>query len=154
MKKRKLLGVMAALALTVISLGNGMVHTYAANGDYVDKPFSFYVDGLPEIIEPRMKYTSTSIYVRVDNAPTDFVSVQVHAFIGNYWTNKAVGTTARVPRSPEIPSATGYRVRAAVLESNNYNPTKVRLCFPDTSPSGTVQGYWSPDCKGNYPAVN
>ncbi len=154
MKKRKLLGVMAALTLTVISLGNGIAHTYAANPDYKDEKFSFFVDGAPNAITPRMKGTSSSVYVKISNAPGDFASVQAQGWIGNRWLNKTVGTTARVPRSPEIPSATGYRVRASLLESNNYNATSVRLYFPDTSPSGTVQGLWSPDCLGNYPAVN
>ena len=153
MKKKKLLGVMAALALTVISLGNGMVHTYAANGNYTDRAYKFNLMMVQQYTEKQIKYTSSSVYCAVSSSPTAYLSVSAQGEYGTSWVNKTVGGWATVPAgTPSAPAK--RRIRASLLEANNYQALNVRLYFMANGKDGWVTGVWSPDCLGDYPAVN
>lgn len=146
--------ICAVLMLSLLLVG--MIRTTASAADYVDKIFSFYISNTYDETDPYTKYTTSSVYIHVTDARTNFVNVQAWGYYQNSgWVNRTVGTTARVPVAalPNSDSAK-TRIRAALLENNNNQPMSVKLRFTVNSEPTVVVGVWSPDCKGNYPAAN
>lgn len=150
MKKRKA-AILMALMMVGMSATNVNAATVKNVPDYADKPISFYVDQVRSTSN-YTKGTDSSVYLHVTDAGIDFVKVQAYGYINSAWVNKTVGTTATVPTGPY--DSAKRRIRAGILEANNYNATTVHLTFPVNAVDTRVVGKWSPDCKGNYPAAN
>lgn len=147
MKGKKIftLGLVALLSL-------GTLATTASAADYKDKAFSFYVDKKTKETESYTKYEKSSVYIHITEGSLDYARVQAYGYINGKWQNKTVGTTAFVPVGPD--KSAKSRIRTTIIESTNGAATSVKLKFPKNEYASIVGGVWSPDCAGNYPAVN
>lgn len=142
-RNKVLMTIMALLML----LGSFRTTVSAAEGNYKDEIFSFYVDSTQET-RPRDKKTTSSVYVYLTESDTGFAKVLTMGEIDGQWVNKTIGGYAILPRDYK------RRVKNTILESNNEATTSTKLRFPVYLSYTPIGGLWSPDCAGNYDPAN
>ena len=87
--------IFALLLTTVMTMGCLTLTANAANT--VDTGFKFTVSENTQYTESRVKETSTSTYVKIDQVPVQYVVCRVYGYIPSYatgtneWKNETVG---------------------------------------------------------------
>lgn len=136
--------LIAGFMTTVISIGMFSTSAFAANNKDSALPtdivgYSYHTAAFTELREK----TNTSSHYVYNTAGFDF------------WINSLTPdeTNLTVNRYAIVPSGTKRRVRNYIYEEG-YRFCKLSINSSRSSVTGMVQGFWSPDCVGDYPAAN
>lgn len=136
--------IFALLLTTVMTMGCLTLTANAANT--VDTGFKFTVSENTQYTESRVKETSTSTYVKIDQVPVQYVVCRVYGYIPSYatgtneWKNETVGGSVSI-------GVGQWEVYQNVYEHKGRN---AKLGFTRFSTNGICSGVWSPDCAGHY----
>lgn len=149
---KKFTGIFATAMIMATTIGSS-VPVMAANTS--DTPYTISVEastGSYRRVQERDKQNNTKVYVNITKSPTKYTRVQTY---GNRNTtsfyNETKGIYATVQKG--VPSSiTNYCYEH---KKSNYTYVLAKVGFKsNSSTTGDVKGYWSPDSTKNYTIVN
>lgn len=149
MKRFLALLAMVSIILTVFS-----IQGFAANTTDTKFDFRLPAEGYYTVLNSgRRKLDASSTYVHYYSSNTGKVYFSVHGYNSNKYTNIALLNNCTINESAIIYPGQKRRIRQYVYELG-YDYAFLGGA-PSTGRGNTyIDGVWSPDCAGSYPAAN
>lgn len=146
--------IFALIISLVMMLSMFSVCSVAGNIEDTEFKFKLPKEGYYKVINAgRRKLDNTSAYVHYYSSNVGKVYFSIHGYNSSKYSNIASLTNCTIDESAIIYPGQKRRIRQYVYELG------YKYAFLGGAPSTnrgetSINGVWSPDCAGNYPAAN